>query len=70
MQDDINDTMDERIPAEYRAMRFWAHGFETAKSWYHEEWDGSPIQLTLARDIAKAIDRATATVTFQGARVD
>jgi hypothetical protein len=47
---------DECIPSRQRAMRFWKRGFETAKCWYHEEWDGSNIQLQLAAMIAQAID--------------
>lgn len=52
---DIDEPSDERIPAEYRVLRFWDRGFDVAKRWYHEEWDGSYIQLNLARDIAKTI---------------
>ena len=53
---DIDNPADDRIEPVYRCMPFWDRGFEVAKRWYHEEWDGSYIQLTLARDIAQAIE--------------
>ena len=46
----------DSVPPEFSKLRFWERGFETARSWYHEEWDGSYIQLALARDIARAIE--------------
>ncbi len=52
----INEFDDPRIPSWQREMRFWRQGFETAKCWYHEEWDGCDIQLQLARMIAQAIE--------------
>jgi hypothetical protein len=54
---DIDDPADVRIAHSYRAKRFWDRGFEVAKRWYHEEWEGTGIQLDLARDIADAIER-------------
>jgi hypothetical protein len=59
---DIDYPDDERIPLEYRELHYWERGFEVAKRWYHEEWDGSYIQLDLARDIAEAILIETAKV--------
>ena len=44
------------VPREYSDLRYWERGLEVARTWYHEEWDGSDIQLALARDIAKAIE--------------
>lgn len=57
---DIEDADDERIPLEFRKLQFWRRGFEVAQRWYHEEWDGSYIQLNLARDIAQAIQEEIA----------
>ena len=57
----IDSYDDERISLEYRDTQCWKRGFETAKRWYHEEWDGSEIQLRLARDIAEAISDAVST---------
>lgn len=59
----INEASDTRIPAKFRELRFWERGFSTAKGWYHEEWDGSDIQLALARDVAEAIDAEVARIT-------
>jgi hypothetical protein len=57
MSDDIiTQYNDDRIGPEYRVLRFWESGFEVAQTWFHEEWDGSYIQLCLARDIANAIE--------------
>ncbi len=54
---DILEPNDLRVPERYRQLWYWEEGFETAKAWYHEEWDGSDIQLALAGDIAKVIQR-------------
>lgn len=47
---------EDEIPAKYSDLRFWERGLAVARTWYHEEWDGSYIQLNLARDIAQAIE--------------
>lgn len=59
---DIVESDDARIDLSYRSLRYWMTGFETAKRWFHEEWDGSYIQLDLARDIAKAIEVEVARI--------
>lgn len=41
---------------EMENLRYWKRGLEVARGWYHEEWDGSDIQLYLASDIAEAIE--------------
>lgn len=51
------------IPHGFIKMPYWEEGLETAKSWYHEEWEGSDIQWRLARDIARAIDHAVGLAT-------
>ena len=51
----IDDPLDGHIPLEYRNLQYWERSFGVAKAWYHEEWEGSDIQLALARDIAEAI---------------
>jgi hypothetical protein len=56
IEDPENYSVEDALRLISECPRFWDRGFETAKSWYHEEWDGSYIQLTLARDIAKAIE--------------
>lgn len=48
--------INEVYPQEYTDLRYWERGLDTARRWYHEEFDGSSIQLDLARDIAKAIE--------------
>lgn len=55
MDEALSTAVDSRIPEEYRRLAYWEQGFDTAKRWYHEEWNGSYIQLALARDIAAAI---------------
>ena len=47
---------EHEIPAEFSSLRYWEQGLNTARVWYHEEWDGSWIQLCLARDIAREIE--------------
>lgn len=50
-------TINEVYPPQYIKLRFWEQGLDVAQRWYHEEWDGSYIQLDLARDIAKEIEK-------------
>jgi hypothetical protein len=52
-------------PKKVVELPYWDSGLQIARAWYHEEWDGSYIQMCLARDIAQGIEREVAAAFVQ-----